>query len=90
MNVFVYKEYNDEDAYGEEIIKVFANRGDALDHLKMKVEEHFGVSFHTIPDNTEIFNKLNDSFAEDYVSIDVGNSVIFWVVEEQPVLHGTA
>ena len=85
-SVYVYKEYNDDDAYGEEVIKVFAKRTAAVAELKKNVEEHFGMPFDTIPDNPDIFDKMDDSFSEDYVSINSGRGVMFWIVEQKPLI----
>jgi len=90
MTVYIYKEYNDSEAYGEEIVKVFSTQGDAMKTLKKRVEEHYGIPFNEIPSNRDIFNKEEDSFSDTYVSITDGSGSCFWVVEEKPIIHGVA
>lgn len=90
MTVYIYKEYNDRQAYGEELIQVFSTQKDATDTLKKSVEEHYGILFKEIPSNANIFNKEEDSFSDTYVSINEGNGVCFWAVEEKPIIHGVA
>ena len=86
MNVFVYKTYNDEYAYGEEKIQVFSTLELAQKELKKDVEEHYGVPFKTIPENEDIFDKEDDNFSENYVSISNGDSCCFWFIEEKTIL----
>ena len=84
MKVYVYKEYCDESAYGEEIIKVFANKVDAEAFLKNEVETYYDMKWDEIAeDNVDD----DDSFDTDYVSIDSGQGVLFWIVEEQEVIE---
>lgn len=90
MTVYIYKEYNDGDAYGEELVQVFSTKRDAMTTLKKSVEEHYGVQFAEIPNNGDIFNKDEDSFSDTYVSINEGDGVCFWVIEEKPIIHGVA
>lgn len=84
MKVYVYKEYCDECAYGEEIIKVFANKVDAEAFLKNEVETYYGMEWNEIEGNNV---DEDDLFDTDYVSIDSGQGVLFWIVEEQEVIE---
>ncbi len=90
MKVCVYKEYNDSQAYGEEFIKVFAEREDALKFLKERVEkyelegkctfEEFKRNGHPV-----YHHNPDDTIEDDYVSIDNGNGVTFYIVEYHEV-----
>ena len=41
MKVYLYKEYQDDLAYGEECIKVYLDRNAAIDQLKKRIKEEF-------------------------------------------------
>lgn len=75
MKVYVYKEYCDTDAYGEELIRLFEDFGDAKRFLKKQVESYFGTEWENIPIDPD------DTFEEDYVSIYDGNGATFWIIE---------
>lgn len=83
MNVYVYKEFLDSEAYGEEIIEVYESREDALKKLRERVEEYCECSFKDIPTKFDLDD--GDEVKEDYVSMYVGNGVAFWIVEEKTV-----
>ena len=79
--VFVYKVYCDEYAYGEEQIEVYRNREDAIAKLKSDVEKEYGMKFEEIPSSIGLSE--DDTFEEDYVSIQNGDGgAFFWIVEE--------
>lgn len=84
--VFVYKEYCDRDAYGEELIEVYADKKTAENRLKRSVEGHFRQKWEKIP---ELFTE-DDTFMPDYVSFNDGDAMSFWAVEEHKVLEETA
>ena len=83
MRIFVYKEYNDDLAYGEELIKVFASKKTAEAELKARVEKCFGAPWN------EVKNRAGqiDTVTADYVSVvsDDGD-VSFFIVEEHDVI----
>ena len=83
MNVYVYKEFCDGDAYGEEIIEVYENKEDALKRLREQVEKYCDCSFEDIPTKFDLGDE--DTVKEDYVSMYVGKGVMFWAVEEKTV-----
>lgn len=87
-NVAVYKEYNDEYAYGDEIVCVYQEKEDAKAHLKSQVEKHFKKSWDEL-EKPQVREELgfteNDNFGDEYVSLYNGNSCLFWVVDEQEV-----
>lgn len=82
--IFLYKEFCDENAYGSEIIELYPSREEAVARLKERVSEGFGVPFEEVPETVGLDE--NDTFREDYVSIDNGDGATsFWVVEEKSV-----
>ncbi len=83
--VYVYKIYNDEYAYGEEDIQVFADKKDAIEELKKDVSECYKMPFEDVVNDETIFNKEEDSFSEEYVSIMQGDHCLFWIIEEHEV-----
>ena len=80
--VYVYKEHHDEDAYGEEIIEVYAQEKDAKARLKERVEEEYNLSFAEI--RKEIAGE-DDTVSDTYVSIHDGDGTVFWIVEEKEI-----
>lgn len=81
--VYVYKEYCDKDAYGEEIIKVYARKEKAKTRLKERVECEYNLSFAEI--QKEIAEE-DDTVSDTYVSIHNGDGTTFWIVEEKEIL----
>lgn len=85
--VFVYKEYDDTEAYGEEIIKVFATLPLAEEHFKQRVSWFFRDPFE------EVINKSrNDEDATvykpgelPYLSVYNGWETFYFIVEEHEV-----
>ena len=84
MKVYVYKQYNDDYAYGEEVIEVYANKTDAEKALRKDVEDYYEVSWDEVP-NAALVND-DDTFKTDYVSIYDGDKCLFWIIEEKEVL----
>lgn len=85
MKLYVYHEYNDESAYGEQIIKLFENRQDALNHLRNRVETCLDIKL-------EDLNKIasdSDTVEQDYVSFDTSHGVNFFIVEEMASIPKT-
>ena len=83
--VYVYKQYRDDLAYGEEAICVFLNRGDAERRLREDVEKHFRMKWEDIPKGLPI--ESEDTFEPDYVSIAIiGTACEYWIVEEHDVM----
>ncbi len=84
MKVYIYKNHNDANAYGEEIIRVFTNKVEAEAALKADVEKGYGLKWDEIP--KEIGIDESDTFKKDYVSINSGDGdTSFWIVEEKEV-----
>lgn len=75
MKVYVYKEYCDTEAYGEEYIEVFEDFDDAKKFLKERVEGYFETEWENVSIDSD------DTFEEDYVSIYDGNGATFWIIE---------
>ena len=82
MKVYMYKEYNDGLAYGEEYIRLFYNKADAEALLAKRVEEdyHMHISvMAVIPDFKY------DVIQSDYVSIKNGEDTAYYIIEEKEV-----
>jgi hypothetical protein len=83
--VYVYKQFCDAYAYGEEIINVYENKADAEEALKMDVEEHYEMPWDNIP--TEIGLDMYDTFEKNYVSIGAGREgIAYWIIEEKEII----
>ena len=84
---FVYKEYTDSEAYGTELIKVFADRNRAVSYLQYRVKTCFDIDINTPWSEVEAMLHLNDDdiFDEDYVSLDCAKGVSFWIVEDHKI-----
>lgn len=90
--VYIYKEYYDADAYGEEIIRVFDNYRKAIDYMHERVKEFYGID-NLIPWENVLktmfptekdmkgFKESLDTFTEDYVSMSAAKGTRFWIVE---------
>lgn len=87
MNVYVYKEFCTDEAYGEEILEVYESKEDALKRLRERVEDYCKCPFENIPTRFDLGD--NDILKEDYVSIEVCKGVAFWIVEEKIVTPAT-
>lgn len=82
--VFICKEFNDANAYGEELIFVYAKRQDALDHLAKRFKVCFGM---TLDEYKASHHSDTDVVTTDYVSIDTGDDgVVYFVVDEKNIL----
>lgn len=82
--VYVYKQYNDSFAYGEEIVRVFASKDEAEAQLRDDVERtYFGCAWD------EIWKKYGfeegDRLEPDYVSYGTPDGCCFWIVEEHTI-----
>lgn len=84
VKVYVYKEYNDDNAYGEELIEVYQSKDKAVARLRERVESAYKLPWDEIPREYGFDDR--DTFEEDYVSIDDGQSCSFWIVEEKHVV----
>ena len=78
--VFVYKEYCDRDAYGEELVEVYADQKTAEERLKRRVEGHFKKKWEKIP---ELFTE-DDILLPDHVTFCDGDAMAFWTVVSAP------
>lgn len=86
MNVYLYKEYNDDNVYSEELTFVYASRKDALAHLEERFETCTGM---TIQEYNAEHPKAKDdrNTAEpDYVCYDTGDGYMFLIVEEKKII----
>ena len=88
MKVYVYKEYEDGLAYGEELIKVFANLKDAEAYFRKRVKEYFRVSSYEEAEKEFLKPEYEAYVGETefpYLSIRT-NGYAFFVVSEYEVL----
>ena len=86
QKMFVYKQYNDEYAYGEEDIQVFPDKDDAIAELRKDVEAHYGVPWKYVPFKVSkiLGEEAIDSFEPDYVVIGLpGEAALHWIIEEK-------
>ena len=85
--VYVYKEFCDENAYGEEVIEIYRNKEAAVKRLRERVANAYGnIPFDDIPDAIGLDE--GDTFTDEYVSIDNGDGAVsFWVIEQKQVIQ---
>ncbi len=84
MKVYVYKEHNDGNAYGEEFIQIFEDLEDAKRFLKKNVEAYFNLEWDKIPETVNFVE--DESFEEDYVAIEDSLGFAFFVIEPLDVI----
>jgi hypothetical protein len=82
MTVYVYHEYTDDQAYGTQEIKVFADKAEGRYFLRTRVEYVFEQSWDLIQENLN----PDDTMNPDYVCIDDGDSCSFFVLEEKKII----
>lgn len=93
VEVYVYKEYNDEEAYGEEVLRAFSSKDAALKYLRSRVlpwaVNTFGPSVSSLKDLAAVlradFDPFDYTVRDDYVSVLDGDACRFWIVEQLPV-----
>ena len=79
--IFLYKEYNDELAYGEEFTRLFIDKGVAGSLLKEHVQNTYKMPLEEMRNDPEF---VEDSLLDDYVSIrNDGGDCSFFIVEEK-------
>ena len=76
--LYVYKEYNDGLAYGEEFLKLCPSREDATDLLCKRIQEDYGKTLEELRADPAFSNEILD---DDYVSICNGGPVSFYIVD---------
>lgn len=81
--IYVYKEYCDENAYGEEKIVIFENKKDAEAYLKESVEYAYGIAWKRIQSELELTE--SDTFEPDFVSISSDGLTSYWIIEEKEI-----
>ena len=82
--IYVYKEFYDSYAYGEELIEVYESLDNAKRRLKECAEEYFECKFINIPKENK-FDE-SDTFSDTYISYNDGNGCHFWIIEEKQVM----
>ena len=80
--VYVYLQYDDGEAYGEQICKLFQSRTQARKHLKNAVETAFQADWNEVVRVAE----KDDTVTEDYVSIQKSSGdCCFFTITACPV-----
>lgn len=79
--VYVYHEYDDEEAYGTQEIVVFAKESDGLRYLRERVKQYTHKSWEQVVQEAE----EDDTVTEDYVSLYDGNKSVFFSLDEKIV-----
>lgn len=85
LKIYVLKEYDDELAYGEETLQVFADKAKAMEKLKKDFCKWAGIDEADWGKAPQLLHAgMDDTFSGDYVSMfDSGKgSCQFFVVEE--------
>ena len=80
--VYVYHEYQDDQAYGEQIIRVFRTEAPGLQFLKERVEKVFRADWNTVKENADEL----DTVEPDDISIGTGNTMKFFILEKQAII----
>lgn len=77
-HIWVYHEYDDSYAYGEQDIKTFLDKGQGMAYLKKRVEDVMKMPWD------ELAATLDDSdtLEADYVSIGNANGTKFFILEQ--------
>ena len=92
MKVYLYKEYNDAYAYGEEFIKIFATLEDASEYYRNRVVKYFGKRSYDKAAR-EFMKPEYDAYIGDpempYLSIRSKDGYAFFVVEEHEVVKSS-
>lgn len=83
--VYVYKEYRDDDSYGNERIEVFSDKDTAEKYLKKRFSIVTG--FNDFDAFRSEFGD-SDTLEDDYVEIDlgVGHAMQYFAIEEHAVI----
>lgn len=86
-NVYVYKEFCDENPYGEEVIEIHRSKEAAVKRLRERVSNAYGnIPFDDIPNAIGLDE--NDTFTDEYVAIDNGDGAVsFWVIEQKQIMQ---
>lgn len=79
--VYVYHEYNDSEAYGSQLLRVFRNEDDGKACLAERVKRVLGKPLDELAKEVED----DDTVRDDYVSVNGGKGVDFFILEELPV-----
>ncbi len=81
---YLYKEYCEDDAYGEEYTEIFGSRDRAVSCLKDRVTKCYGMVWEEL---VNMSDGEDDIVEEDYVSLaDDNDAVTYFIVEEKTVI----
>ena len=80
INVYVLKEYRDDYAYGEELIRVYSRKKDALSRLRNDVEDWAKTDWDNVYCKMEMDD--GDTFEPDYVSCTNNGVTCFFIIEK--------
>ena len=84
--MWLYKEYNDDFPYEEELVKIYLNRSDAITELQSRVRKYFEVDpdipWEDIPKYLGLSLSEEETFMESCVVIETAHGTCYWEVEE--------
>ena len=78
MKVYVYRETNDSETFGGEIVKAFANKEDAMNHLRGRVENFFREPWERC---VEIVEEAEGAIWPTYVEYPDSNGYNFFAID---------
>lgn len=82
--VYVYHEYQDDQPYMDQVIKLFQSREDGIMYLRERVEEKFGMTFEEVAKRAPETDALA-TVKEDYVSVQNADVVNFFILEPMKI-----
>lgn len=79
--VYVYHEYNDNEAYGSQLMKVFRKEDNGKAYLAERVKKILGKTLDQLAKEAEEDDTIDDT----YVSVNSGKGVDFFILNKLPV-----
>ena len=85
MKVYVYQEYCDGFAFGEQLLKIFKEKEHAKQYLRARVENYFETEWSRIKRECA-FDRDCDTLKSDYVAVGDGDgNTLYWIIEPHNV-----
>lgn len=85
MKVYVYRETNDNESFNAELVKVFADRIDAIVFLRKRVEEFFHEPWERVVSIIDDDDDIDGAIWPTYVEYPDGNGYNFFAIDEHEV-----
>lgn len=85
ITVYLYKEYNDNEAYGTEFTQLFPCLEEAKNKLRERVEEHYGRTMEELRADLEFLLDDQDTLEDTYVSVNTGGGTDFFIIDEHEI-----